>query len=103
MYVNVDPAAGTATLEDAEVFTAFHVCAPDGLPVADVVAALGELGKACDADEHVWVSATGVRALAAGSVGPDWDTGFEGMLGYARSKGWTDESGEWVQAHIERT
>ena len=67
MYVNVDPAAGTATLEDAEVFTAFHVCAPDGLPVADVVAALGELGKACDADEHVWVSATGVRALAAGS------------------------------------
>lgn len=43
-----------------------------------------------------------VRRLAAGRVGPCWDEDLAGMLGYAASKGWTDESSERVRAHIER-
>ena len=55
MYVNVDPAAGTATLEDAEVFTAFHVCAPDGLPVADDPAEVEP--AAIEANRETWIAA----------------------------------------------
>jgi hypothetical protein len=43
----------------------------------------------------------GVRGLAAGRVPDGWDEDFAAMVGYAKSKGWLDESGEEIQAHVE--
>jgi hypothetical protein len=48
--------------------------------------------------------AEGGRAegAAAGSVGADWPERFAAMLGYARGKGWLDEAGTHIRAHVVR-
>lgn len=102
MIIDVDTASGAVALRDPEVFTAFHVAAPAGASVEQVLDTLGPLGRRCERDDHVYVSADGVRELAGDAAGGDWASGYDGMLGYARGKGWTDPTGEWVQAHIER-
>jgi hypothetical protein len=46
-----------------------------------------------------------LRSAAAATVAEqdraDWLKGFDGMIAYATSKGWTDESGTHVRAHVE--
>ncbi|HEX7095086.1 MAG TPA: AMP-binding protein [Acidimicrobiales bacterium] len=104
MYVQVDLAAGTATLVDADNFKAFHVVASgDGCDadVGDLLARLGA-GTRSDARNHVWVSQQWVRdAAAAAGAGADWAEGFEKMLGFAAKMGWIDEAGTHVHAHTE--
>jgi hypothetical protein len=43
-----------------------------------------------------------VRRMAQGRVRTGWDQDFAGMLEYARSKGWLDETGTSIQAHVEQ-
>jgi hypothetical protein len=42
-----------------------------------------------------------VRAMAGGRVGEGWADGFDRMLDYARGKGWLDDAGDAIQAHVE--
>jgi len=42
-----------------------------------------------------------VRRLADGKVSDGWEADFAAMLEYAKSKGWIDEQGEAIQAHVE--
>ncbi|MCB9596878.1 MAG: hypothetical protein H6719_29415 [Sandaracinaceae bacterium] len=99
MIITVDCAAGRVSLEQPDVFTQFHVAATGG-DAAAVVAALGADGKAAD-DEHVFVAVESIRAWARGRVGDDWEVGFGKMVDYARSKGWLDEAGTHIRAHLE--
>jgi hypothetical protein len=39
--------------------------------------------------------------MAAGRVGAAWQTDFDRMLDYARTKGWLDDAGDAIQAHVE--
>jgi hypothetical protein len=51
--------------------------------------------------QHVWITRAEFERLAGDRAGdPAWREGFERMLAYAASKGWTDESGA-VRAHVE--
>ncbi len=101
MIVRVDVAAGSASLEDAENCKQFHVAASGG-DAAAVAKALGVAGSDAAAPaDHVWVAIEWVRAQAAGNVGGDWAANFDGMVGYAGSKGWLDDTGSAIQAHIE--
>jgi hypothetical protein len=52
-------------------------------------------------DEHAFVDIGAVRRMAAGWVGESWADDFEKMVAYARSKGWLDETGNAIQAHVE--
>lgn len=53
--------------------------------------------------EHVWIDVARLReAGLAGTDAPDFGERFDGMIAYAAKKGWLDESGERVRAHIER-
>lgn len=93
----------TAELVDPQDVTAFHVVCPpglDGTALAGRVrdAGLGEVLP----DEHVLVPVDAVRRYAAGRVGPEWEKDLTGMLAYATKKGWTDETGTRIRAHIER-
>lgn len=55
-----------------------------------------------DAD-HVWVDVANLRAAALARVDdPGYGERFDAMIAYATSKGWLDESGTHVRAHIER-
>ena len=83
-------------LDDAAVFTAFDVRRRSDVDLASVLA------------DHGWgsVTETGdvlVSVAALRAAGPDddgWRAGLDGMLGYAATKGWLDETGDHVQAHV---
>lgn len=98
MIVHVHP-DGEVTLDDPDAFTAFSVAAP-GRGAAAAAAAIGGASQARDA-EHVWVDLARLRGLGDAHGGPDWREGCDGMIAYARSKGWTDDEAGLVRAHLE--
>lgn len=58
----------------------------------------------CEADdgEHVWLDVARARALGLdASDDPAFGPGFDGMIGYATSQGWLNDTGTHVRAHIE--
>lgn len=51
--------------------------------------------------EHVWIDVARLREEASAAVGdPAFGERFDGMIAYASSKGWLDETGTRVRAHI---
>lgn len=106
MIVQVDLGTGARELLEPEDCKRFHVLAAGaggGGGAAEVTDALGDwaAGPGAD-DEHVMIRVDAVRRAAQGRVGPGWDDDFGGMLSYASSKGWLDDSGAAIAAHIER-
>lgn len=62
---------------------------------------LGDLCAPAD-DEHVWLHVARAREIGvAASNDPAFGDNFDGMIGYATSKGWLDDDGTHVRAHIE--
>jgi hypothetical protein len=52
-------------------------------------------------DGHVFVDLEALQTLAGGRArNRDWLASLDGMLRYAGSQGWTDESGA-IQAHVQ--
>jgi hypothetical protein len=51
--------------------------------------------------EEAFITIDAVRRMAAGRVNAAWDKEFVAMLEYARSKGWIDEGGYAIRAHVE--
>ena len=99
MIVRVDLENGP-TLEEPEVLTGFHAVSSstdDSL----VGAAMGDAGESAG-DGHVWVAASWVRRQAAPMVDAEWAQAFDGMIDYARSKGWMNEAGTHIKAHLEQ-
>ena len=95
--MQIDAHQPTAAVVGGDDRRRLEVLAPEGLPDADLAARLGELGR-LDGD-HVWLSVEHLRQ--AGPADPGWAEGFDGMIGYARSKGWVE--GDAVRAHVVRT
>ena len=84
-------------------FKQFHIAAPKGF---DVGAALhrANFGYSAAIDhDHAYVFTNAIRAAVAGHVQPGWEDGFQGMLAYAAQKGWLEDEGTSIRAHIERT
>jgi hypothetical protein len=105
MYLRIDPVTGELSLEEPDDFTRFHVEVPGNRSPEEVAALLQhrDVGRPVEGDpDRVWISVEAVRHLSAGAVGEDWSSGFEGMLAYARSKGFLDEPGTHVRAHVVR-
>jgi hypothetical protein len=86
-----------AKLLEPDVFTAFKVVLHGG---EHPLAGTGDL--VARVDEHAWVSVEALRRLAGEAATPQWEESFDGMLGYARSKGWVDDEAGAVRAHVER-
>jgi len=97
MIIRVDQ-TGAVRVDGHTVFTDFHVEAPVGFSVPDLAAMMGE-GTRPDGD-HLWIAESAVRHWLAGLTDDDWDESFSGMVSYARSKGWTDEAGTHLRAHV---
>ena len=93
----------TAELVDPGNVTAFHVVCPPGLDGDELAARLRDAGLGeLLPDGHVLVPVDAIRHHAAGNVGAGWEQDLAGMIAYATRKGWTDETGTRVRAHIER-
>jgi hypothetical protein len=103
MFVQVDvgPERPVVTLEDPDDCTKFHLMVVGGSDLARVFGALVDAAAGRLEADHAYITIDAVRRLAAGRVTDDWDDRFAGMLGYAQSKGWIDDTGNMIQAHIE--
>ncbi|HEY2225770.1 hypothetical protein [Actinomycetospora sp.] len=66
------------------------------------VLAENDAGELSEDGAHVMIPVATLRRLAAGRVPEGWDADFDGMLAYARTKGWLSEEGDAVRAHLER-
>ena len=105
MVITVDLSThdGEIAVESPEDCGKFHVeatGAPDG-DWARLGHALVDAGVGRVEDDHAFVEVGAIRTLVAGRVGAAWADDFEKMLAYARTKGWLDEGGNAVQAHVE--
>ncbi|MFC4852108.1 hypothetical protein [Actinophytocola glycyrrhizae] len=94
----------SAELVEPRDVTAFHAVCPPGLDGEELAArvraaGLGELLP----DGDLMVPVDAIRAYAAGNVGATWEDDLAGMVAYAARKGWTDETGTHVRAHVERS
>jgi hypothetical protein len=87
-------------LIDAEDCNAFHV-EVRGEPDVDAVLDTSGAGRLAEDGEHALIDIGWVRRHATGT-GPEWEQDFGGMLDYARTKGWIDESDSAIVAHLER-
>jgi hypothetical protein len=95
MYVRITPTE-QAHLVEPDVLTALAVQI-----VGDAPRDLGKLGS-FDGD-HAWLGVNALRA-AAHQIGvpDDWDEQFDGMLAFAKSRGWLSSSGSALRAHIDQ-
>lgn len=98
MYVEVSPSGGVSVREPDELGE-LAVRAP-GLEEEDVSEALASAGCGSVDNGHAWLKIHELRARA-GAQPAEWVEAFEGMIDFARSRGWLTQDGERVQAHIE--
>lgn len=91
-------------LTDVDNLRQFHIDVDAALGAVGAVGAkLAEHGWGTLADdEHAWIAIDALRA-AAGVRPEGWHDEFAAMIDYARSKGWVDDSGERLRAHIARS
>ncbi len=103
VHIIID-ASGVPRLDQASDFTAFSIKASDPDQAA-VLTALAASGAVASESDHVFVAVDAVRTWAMSGAAVDdaetWEAGFAKMLAYAGSKGWMDDKGSAIKAHIE--
>ena len=103
MYVNVDVSESPAVaLRDEDDFGSFKVVvrgmAEGDSRLAEVLEPYGSIA----ADGHALLRIDAVKDLAAArGQDAEWLAQLDGMIGYARSRGWLAEDGSAIQAHCE--
>ncbi len=92
-----------AELDDPNNFRAFSIVVPTHVPADELGSFVHRsgVGELDAGGRNVHVQLGVIRRLAAGRTAPDWDTGFDAMIAYARTKGWVDDAGNTVRAHLE--
>jgi hypothetical protein len=103
VYVNVDVSGSPAVaLCDEDDFGSFKVVvrgmAAGDPRLAGVLEPFGSIGSNGDALLRI----DAVKALAGDRGGDaEWLAQLDGMIGYARSRGWLAQDGSAIQAHCE--
>jgi hypothetical protein len=98
MKVIVDGKAGMVIAEETDNLNALSV----QLRSADAQLAATVLGNYGRVDgSHVWLDIESLKALVPLPRSGSWDERFAKTMAYARSKGWVDETGKFVRAHID--
>lgn len=87
-------------LDDVDRLDRLHADSPGALAAMQP----GALCRFDDDGEHVWLDIAAARTAGADLADDDgWTDGFDAMIAYAASKGWTDDAGTHVRAHVERS
>jgi hypothetical protein len=97
MFVEV--VDGVGQVRDAENLKALSLrgAAADAARDAALVPAVADDG------DHVWLAVAELKSRAAATVTDPatWGAGFDAMIAYAGSKGWLNDAGDAVRAHVE--
>jgi hypothetical protein len=98
----IDVTASGVSLRDVNVFDDFHVEVAPDIDLDEALTLAGAGRPIGDGD--VYISIPWIRDVMGEREEDDetWQTGFEGMLGYARSRGWISEDGDAFRSHITR-
>ncbi|HET9770699.1 MAG TPA: hypothetical protein VFS16_07410 [Acidimicrobiia bacterium] len=103
MIIEVDltgeaPAVSLAEPQDCK---RFHVAVRGGEAGSlDAALSAADVGRLLPSGEAM-IDTAAVRRLASGRVPESWDDEFQQMLTYAGTKGWLNEDGTAIQAHVE--
>jgi len=103
VIIDIDLTGEPATIElvEPEDCKRFHVAVRGGdqeaLGAALASAEVGRLHPTGDA----MIDTQAVLRMASGRVPESWEDEFGAMLEYAESKGWIDDTGGAIQAHVE--
>jgi hypothetical protein len=100
VIIHADLDAATVTLQDPEDFRGFHVAVAGGTVADDRLSGVLAPHGSLDGD-HAWIRAEAVTDLAGETADASWRDGFAGMVAYARDKGFLDDSGTAIRAHLE--
>lgn len=91
-------------LVDLDRLDRLHAEAPG--PLADV--RMSDWCRAAPDDDaaagtHVWLDVAACRSIGTTAAGDAWGEQYDAMIAYATTKGWTNEAGTDVRAHVEHT
>ena len=103
MIIDIDLTGGNSSIElvEPEDCKRFHVAARGGDAEALGAALAAEnVGRLLPSGEAM-IETQAVMRMAQGRVPEGWEDEFAAMLKYAESKGWLDETGAAIQAHVE--
>ncbi|MGW2651462.1 hypothetical protein ACWC2T_42960 [Streptomyces sp. NPDC001393] len=92
--------AALASVADAEDLKSLAVVVGPGVSDETLAGALTAGGLGSLDGQHAWLSVAALRS--AGEDSDAWRSGFTKMIEFATSRGWTNESGNAVRAHVER-
>jgi hypothetical protein len=100
VFVVVDVRRATVGLVEPGDFSRLHLEVRGGFDEGAVDLLLGNAGRV-DSVEHAFLTVDGLRSLAGDVADDEWEQGLRSMVEYARGRGWLDQSGSAVRAHIE--
>lgn len=97
----IDVTHGGIALHDPRTFSDLHVAVHGDVDLQEALTIAGA-GR-MDGDD-AFVSTRWVRNAISdlGLDDEEWQTGFEAMLGFARSQGWIADDGNGIRAHVVR-
>lgn len=90
---------GTVSLTDAANLRAFKAVLAGSKGLGDLVRRHPGLVRAVQDDDHLWLDVEAVAGL--GPKDSEWRQGFDRMIAYAATKGWTRGEPVEVAAHVE--
>ena len=99
MHISINVDTETASILEPEVLTEFHIQSPE-IDEGRVAAGIGN-GAAPAGDGHVWVSIEWITHNVKDETPEGWEEDFSGMVQYAVGKGWVNDPGTHLKAHIK--
>jgi hypothetical protein len=100
MIVQINPGESEpVTLVEPDDLKGFKAVVP-AAGVDSLAEALGDAGWVAD-DSHVFIKIEALIEMAGDAATPEWREQFDGMVAYAREKGWLDPSDSAIRAHLE--
>jgi hypothetical protein len=99
MYVELDVAAGRSQVLEADDLKHFSVRVTEPAASERLSLTLGPLGQL--AGDHAWINIESLRQESGRAGDSEWSAQFDAMVTYAASKGWVDDTGERLRAHLD--
>ena len=101
MHIHVDPDRQRSEVRDASDLKSFSIVIEGEATDERVASALAPLAR-LESGTHAWVSVERLRAACGRDTDIDWSRAFTAMVDFAASKGWLDDTGAELRAHLER-
>ena len=100
MIIQISADGRPAEVLDIDDLGKFKVVVEGQITGEEIQASLASLGR-LESPKYVWISIDALKAAGDRENNSDWQLAFAGMVSYAASNGWLDDSGIEMRAHLE--